>query len=54
MQELFLLGLFVLALYYLYRRLVKKRNCNCASEGCAKQSSCPSIEQPPSGDEDPS
>ncbi len=34
MQELILLGLFVLAVVYLYRKLFKNKGCNCDSKGC--------------------
>lgn len=34
MQELILLGLFVLAVIYLYRKLFKNKGCNCNSKGC--------------------
>ncbi len=54
MQELIILGLFVLAIYYLYRRLVKKRNCQCSSEGCANRTACSPPDQTPPGDKGPS
>ena len=34
MQEMILLGVFIAALYYLYRKLIKNRGCNCGSKGC--------------------
>lgn len=34
MQELILAGIFIAALYYLYRKLIKNRGCNCGSKGC--------------------
>ncbi len=34
MQELILLGLFVLAVIYLYRKLIKNKGCSRDSKGC--------------------
>lgn len=35
MQDFFLLFLFIIALYYLYRKLFKNRGCGCKKAGCA-------------------
>lgn len=43
MQELILLGLFGLAVYYLYRRLVRNRGCNC---GSGKKGDCAAAKRP--------
>jgi len=43
MQELILLALFVVALYYLYRKLIRNRGCGCGSKGCGT-----ALSQPPS------
>ncbi len=34
MQEIILLGLFVLAVIYLYRKLIKNKGRNCDSKSC--------------------
>lgn len=41
MQELILLAVFVAALYYLYRKLIKNRGCGCGSKGCGTSSQAP-------------
>lgn len=46
MQQLFLLILFVVALYYLYRKLVKNRGCDCGSKSSCCTTPIPKISRP--------
>ena len=41
MQEFILFLLFILALYYLYRKLIRNRGCDCGSKSC-----CTPLEKP--------
>ncbi|MBN2793687.1 MAG: hypothetical protein JXQ81_14335 [Desulfuromonadales bacterium] len=41
MQQIILLALFVAALYYLYRKLIKNRGCNCSSKSCCTPPTLP-------------
>lgn len=34
MQQIFLLTLLIIALLYLYRKLIKNRGCDCSSKSC--------------------
>lgn len=45
MQLLILLVLFVAALYYLYRKLIKNRGCNCNSKSCCTSPTLPKKEK---------
>ena len=50
MQELILLLLFFLALYYLYRKLIRNRGCDCSSKGCCTPLKKPTDKQDPKDD----
>jgi len=45
MQQLILLALFVAALYYLYRKLIKNRGCNCSGKSCSTPPILPKKEE---------
>ncbi len=45
MEKFFLLVLFVIALYYLYRKLIKNRSCDCGGKSCCAPPTLPKTEQ---------